>query len=150
MYRLLAIFTFFASLSFASAQDKPAEGNKARAALQENRDSVTVDYIKQQIARAKTYYLVFLKLGPAERKDKALLDELQMKHLQYLFKLRALGKLVLQGPLLVDGQLRGIGIFNAASQEEVQEYMNADPFVKAGYLTVEIYPWMGLPGDKLP
>jgi uncharacterized protein YciI len=150
MNRLLAIFIFFASLSFAAVQDKPAEENKARAALQENRDSVTVDFIKQEIARAKTYYLVFLKLGPAERKDKALLNELQMKHLQHLFKLRALGKLVLQGPLLVDSQLRGIGIFNAASQEEVREYMNADPLVKAGYLTVEIYPWMGLPGDKLP
>lgn len=89
---------------------------------------------------------------PAERNKvrAALLDELQMKHLQHLFKLRALGKLILQGPLLVDGQLRGIGIFNAASQEEVQEYMNADPFVKARYLIVEIYPWMGLPGDKLP
>jgi uncharacterized protein YciI len=113
-------------------------------------EAITPEFISQEVARAKTYYLVMLIRGPRERNDQKVLDDLQLKHLQHLFALRQTGKLVLNGPSLIDSEFRGLCIFNVSSLEEVQGYVEEDPLVKAGFLVAEIYPWMGLPGDQLP
>ena len=113
-------------------------------------EAITPDFIAREIARAKTYYLVLLSAGPVERADEMLLAELQQKHLQYLFGLRAQGRLVLHGPLLDDGRLRGICIFDAPHIEEVQALMQSDPLVETGFLSAEVHAWMGLPGAMLP
>jgi uncharacterized protein YciI len=63
--------------------------------------------------------------------------------------LRRAGKLVVNGPILDGGVLRGISIYDAATQEEVQGYVKDDPLIQAGYLAAEIHPWMGMPGDGL-
>ena len=75
---------------------------------------------------------------------------MQMAHLHHLFKLRAEGKLVIVGPVLADVELGGIGILDLTDMEEAKKIVEEDPEVKSGRLTYEIYPWMGLPGDKLP
>lgn len=111
---------------------------------------VSPELIAREVERAKSYFLVLLMRGPRERNDQALLDDLQLKHLQHLFALRQAGKLVLNGPSLADSRFRGLSIFDVASLEEVQGYVDADPLVQAGFLVAEIYPWMGLPGDRLP
>jgi len=116
----------------------------------ETDDPITPEYIAQEVARAKPYHLVVLSRGPADRSDPDRLDAFQLKHLQHLFTLRRSGKLVLNGPSLADSTLRGISIFAASSIEEVQACVANDPMVMAGYLTAEIYPWLGLPGDRLP
>ncbi len=112
--------------------------------------AVTAEFISREVARAKTYVLVVLRLGPRERDDQELLDDLQLKHLEHLFALRQAGKLVLNGPSLIDSELRGICIFDVAEVEEVRSFVGRDPLVEAGFLVAEIYPWMGLPGDQLP
>ena len=111
---------------------------------------ITADHVSREVARGKEYFLVLLHRGPRERNDPALLEEIQYKHLQHLFALREAGKLVVNGPCLNDAQLRGICIFAVSTPGEVNRYVAADPMIKAGFLTPEIYPWMGLPGDALP
>lgn len=61
-----------------------------------------------------------------------------------------MGKLAVFGPVLAEGNNLGMAIFDASSVEEAQSYAAADPMVEAGFLTAEIYPWIGLPGDTLP
>jgi uncharacterized protein YciI len=73
-----------------------------------------------------------------------------MEHLRYLFQLRAEGKLVINGPVLDDAELKGISIFNTTDKEEVRRLSDGDPAVKAGRLVYEIYEWFGIPGDRLP
>ena len=111
---------------------------------------ITSDFIHDEIARAQTYFLVLLYLGDSERANQGELDRLQFEHLAHMFRLRQQDKLVLNGPLLKDDRLRGIGIYNCDTIEEVETYVGSDPMVKAGYLKADIFPWMGLPGDTLP
>lgn len=107
-------------------------------------------YMSAEIAKMKTYTLLLLKSGPnrGNYTDDEL-NNLQAGHLKHIFEMKLSGKLSIVGPLLSNGNLRGIGIFNA-SEEEVTQLMAEDPSVKAGLLTVETHPWFGLPGDALP
>ena len=45
------------------------------------------------------------------------------------------------GPFNEDGDKRGILIFDVDTKEEVIEWIEKDPSVKAGRLTYEIYGW---------
>ncbi len=105
----------------------------------------------QEIASRKNlahqYTLVFLRQGPAPRDDDARNERLQLEHLQHLTKLQLIGKLVLNGPILTEHEIVGVSVY-AASLEEARALAEADPKVKAGYLTVEAIPWMAVPSQK--
>ena len=114
--------------------------------------SITDEYIMSQVQKGKHYILWLLKRNPDYNKEESQEEaqKIQMAHLHNIFKLKAEGKLVLAGPVDTDAELRGIGIFNLTDMEEVKKLVEEDPAVKSGRLTYEIYPWFGLPGDKLP
>ena len=95
---------------------------------------------------ARRYTLVFLRKGPAPRDDEARNERLQLEHLQHLTKLQMLGKLVLNGPPLVEHDILGVSVY-AAELEEALALAEADPKVQAGYLTVEAIPWIAVPSD---
>ncbi|WP_374686033.1 YciI family protein [Promineifilum sp.] len=95
---------------------------------------------------ARRYTLVFLRQGPAPRDDEARNERLQLEHLQHLTKLQLVGKLVLNGPILVDHDILGVSVY-AAELEEARALAEADPKVKAGYLVVEAIPWMAVPSE---
>lgn len=111
---------------------------------------VTPERIEKEISRAKSYYLFIYLLGPDREQDTKTASEIQQQHLAYLFSLRDERKLVLQGPVLEDTDLRGIGILNVRTREEADRIVSNDPAVKAGRLKYEMYEWMGMPGDTLP
>jgi uncharacterized protein YciI len=96
---------------------------------------------------AKRYTLVFLRCGPAPRGDEALYERIHKEHLQHLTKLQVLGKLVLNGPTMIEHEIHGVSIY-AADPDEARALAEADPKVKAGYLTVEAIPWIAVPSDK--
>jgi uncharacterized protein YciI len=105
--------------------------------------------IREQVSKGKAYTLVLLLKGNNRTSDKEAAEKLQMEHLRYLFKLREEGKLLLNGPLKCDNDLRGIGIFASTDLDEVRKLAEEDPAVKAGSIRIEVYPWFGLPGDCL-
>jgi uncharacterized protein YciI len=96
---------------------------------------------------AHQYTLVFLRLGPASRADEVRNARLQLEHLQHLTKLQLVGKLILNGPTLIEHDILGVSIY-AADLEEARALAEADPKVKAGYLTVEAIPWMAVPSPS--
>lgn len=98
---------------------------------------------------ARRYTLVFLRKGPAPRDDETRNERLQLEHLQHLTKLQMVGKLVLNGPILVEHDILGVSVY-AAELEEARALAKADPKVQAGYLTVEAIPWMAVPSDSQP
>jgi uncharacterized protein len=59
-------------------------------------------------------------------------------------------KLVVAGPMMVDTTLRGIFIFDAADQAEVDSLVRSDPAIHSGHLAAEIYPWYSQRGTTLP
>ena len=98
---------------------------------------------------ARKYTLVFLRKGPASREDESLNERLQLEHLQHLTKLQMLGKLVLNGPTLIEHDILGVSLY-ATEIEEARALAEADPKVKAGYLIVEAIPWMAVPSASHP
>jgi uncharacterized protein YciI len=83
----------------------------------------------------KIYYLRLLKRGPLWTPEETPeVERLQAAHLAHGRKLREAGQLILNGPLLDNGDLRGVGIFRVDSLEEAQALSDADPAVQAGRL----------------
>ena len=109
----------------------------------------SADELNRQRSLARHYTLVFLRKGPASRSDETQNERLQLEHLQHLAKLQILGKLVLNGPTLVEHDILGVSVY-ATELEEARAFAEADPKVEAGYLTVEAIPWMAVPGNSNP
>ena len=111
---------------------------------------ITNEFVQQIIAKGKPYCVFLYKAGPNRNQPPEETEAIQWAHLRHLFTLRAEGKLVINGPVMDDSELAGIGIFNIADPEEVKKLLSADPAVKAGRLVFEIHPWFSIPGDSLP
>ncbi|MCL1114781.1 YciI family protein [Shewanella basaltis] len=91
----------------------------------------------------KRYVMAFLKRGPNRDRPKAEADELQRLHMANIGRLAEEGKLVLAGPFLGDGDLRGIYIFDVETLEQAKQLTATDPAIKAGSLIMELVPWYG-------
>jgi uncharacterized protein YciI len=96
------------------------------------------------------YYMGLLLRGPKWTPDES--DEvlrLQEDHMAFIRALGASGELVLAGPFLDDGAIRGIYLLKAGSLEDARHMAQMDPSVRAGRLLVDIHPWM-VPEGVLP
>ena len=91
----------------------------------------------------KKYTMAFLKRGPNRDLTEEEANNLKRQHLDNIHKMAEDGTLLLAGPFLDDGDVRGIYIFNIESVEEAQKIAESDPAVKAGSLVLEIRPWYG-------
>jgi len=115
--------------------------------IQELLDGIPTPTEEEMTARrkfAKRFTVVLLRKGPAPRDDEARNERLQVEHLQHLTRLQLAGKLILNGPVLTDHEILGVSIY-AAELEDAIVMAEADPKVKAEYLTVEAIPWMAVP-----
>ena len=97
----------------------------------------------------KTYYLVFLKKGPDRMQDSVTVNKLQEQHMAHLTKMADSGKMDICGPLMEDGDIRGICIYNVETAAEAEKLANEDPMVKSGRLKVEVHPFYSAKGATL-
>jgi uncharacterized protein len=91
----------------------------------------------------KQYVMAYLKRGPKRDQDSATADPLQKAHLENINRMAEEGKLVVAGPFMDDGDVRGIYIFNVATVEEAKTLTESDPAIQAGRLEMELHPWYG-------
>lgn len=91
----------------------------------------------------KTYVMAYLKRGPNRPVDKAEATQLQEAHMANIGRLAESGKLVLAGPFLVTGQIRGIYIFDVRTLEEAAALTASDPAIQYGSLVMELHTWYG-------
>ena len=91
----------------------------------------------------KQYVMAFLKAGPNRTNDKEKALALQKAHLENIGRMAEEGKLVLAGPFLDGGELRGIYVFDVKTVEEAQALTESDPAIQAGSLTMELHLWYG-------
>lgn len=105
---------------------------------------------EMDMSQMKTYYMALLKKGPYQPTEKAEVNSIQRGHMAHIRQMAADGKLLMAGPFLDNGELRGVFIFDVASREEAQALTAADPAVKAGKLIMELHPWMSQRGTTLP
>lgn len=108
------------------------------------------EYDAQRAAKAgaddygmKKYVMAFLYRGPNRDRSQEEANILQRAHLDNITRLAQEGKLVMAGPFMDDGELRGIYIFNVDSVAEAEALTSTDPAIKAGSLRMELKPWYG-------
>ena len=111
----------------------PAAGYDSTLALQAGADRIGM----------KPYVMAFLQRGPNRGQDSLTAANLQKGHMDNINRLAEEGKLVVAGPFLDNGELRGIYIFNVETVEEARRLTESDPAVQAGRLTMELHPWYG-------
>lgn len=108
---------------------------------------ITDEEMKQLMTRSRNYSVVILKSGP--KRWEPGWEKIVWEHGRRNFELRAEGLLSIVCPVTDDGDVRGIGIFNA-SVEETRKIMDDDPGVQSGVFVYEAHPCRGFPGDRLP
>ena len=91
----------------------------------------------------RKYVMAFLKAGPERSQDKEEAARIQKAHMENIKRMADEGSLILAGPFLDDGEIRGIYIFNVETIEEARELTATDPAIKAGRLVMELHPWYG-------
>lgn len=89
------------------------------------------------------YVVAFLRSGPARDLDSATAAELQRAHLDNIKRMAEEKSLLVAGPFLDDGDLRGIYIFDVESVEEARALTETDPAIRRGWLEMELHPWYG-------
>ena len=91
----------------------------------------------------RPYVLAFLKSGPTKPASPEQAALLQQAHMANIRRMADAGKLVLAGPFMDDGELRGIYVFAVATLDEARALTSSDPAVQAGTLVMELHPWYG-------
>jgi hypothetical protein len=108
---------------------------------------ITDEYMKENIAKTKSYTLVILKKGPEYNKDGA--RSIIWEHGRRNFSLKEEGLLPIVCPVKDETEVVGIGIFDL-SVEQTHDVMDGDPGVKEGIFVYEIHPTRSFPGSSLP
>jgi hypothetical protein len=103
--------------------------------------------MKQMLAASKNYTAVILKKGPAFKMPDVY--PIIWEHGRRNFSLRAEGLLSVVFPISGEGEMAGIGIFNADAAQ-TKKIIEEDPAIMANVLVYEIYPTKSFPGDSLP
>lgn len=91
----------------------------------------------------RQYVMAFLKVGPNRDQDSTRAAELQQAHMENIRRMAEEGDLVLAGPFMDGGEVRGIYLFDVRTVEEARELTETDPAVHAGRLEMELHPWYG-------
>jgi len=94
----------------------------------------------------RQYVMAFLLRGPNRSQDSAEAARLQRAHLDNIIRLAEEGNLVLAGPFMDNGDIRGIYIFNVTTVEEAEALTASDPAIQQGRLVMELHPWYGSAG----
>ena len=111
---------------------------------------ITDEFVAEQLKKGKGYTLSFLIEGPNYRTyPEADLQENHRAHLRHLFELKQSGKLLVNGPLMGHGNIRGVSVWSSTDPEEVRGFLSDDPAIKAGRFVFEVYPYFSMPGSTL-
>lgn len=99
----------------------------------------------------KKYWFVLYTKGDGPALDSLTAARLQEEHLAHQDEQGKRGLIVMAGPFDANEVgWRGLLLYDCDTREEVEGYLKADPFVKAGRLKYEIQPWWGSVGTRLP
>lgn len=91
----------------------------------------------------RRYVMAFLKAGPDRSQSDDQAAAIQRAHLDNIRKMAEAGKLVVAGPFMDDGEVRGIYLFAVDTLAEAEALTASDPAVQAGRLLMELHPWYG-------
>ena len=99
----------------------------------------------------KQYWFVMYTTGSdTTRLDSVTSATLQQAHLDHQAMQADRGLIVIAGPFGDNGSWRGLLLYDCDTKEEVEGYLQQDPYVRRKKLSYEIHPWWGAIGSTLP
>lgn len=135
------------SVGLMLACTKPSESNTSEnqpeTTLANAYDSLLAGKLGADDYGMRRYVMAFLKAGPNRSQDSLEAARLQRAHMDNIVKMANEGKLVLAGPFMDGGEIRGIYVFAVESVEEAEALTQTDPAIQAGRLVMELHPWYG-------
>lgn len=142
MMRILIGFILLAGSSPILALEKSAEseGNEVTPATF---DAELAAGLGADDYGMRRYVMAFLRAGPSTDQDPDAIATIQRGHMEHMRQMAEDGHLVMAGPFLDGGELRGIFVFAVDTLEEARALTEADPAVQAGRLVMELKPWYG-------
>ena len=136
------VIVLFTLSMLACSARKPSDAKVSVASVTTvTYDSVLAKKLGADEYGMHAYVMAFLKKGPNREQDPEKAKLLQKAHLENIGKLAEQGKLVVAGPFMDDGDLRGIYVFNVATVEEAKKLTETDPLIQSGGLVMELHPW---------
>lgn len=138
---ILCLSLIFSACQTESSNSQPEE--PLAATTEAPYDSLLAAQYGADEYGMKSYVMAFLKRGPNRDLSEEEARELQMQHLDNITRMAGEGDLILAGPFMDDGDIRGIYIFDVRTVEEAEALTNTDPAIKAGSLVMELKPWYG-------
>jgi len=97
------------------------------------------------------YRFGLLRKGPTWTAQRTpATDSIQAGHMANIRRMADEGDLLAAGPLLDDGDIRGIFIFRADSSARLREAVARDPAVRSGRLVLDLYSWFAPSGIGEP
>lgn len=142
---LPGILASAAILCLAGAGCAPGTSEES-AALQDEGvvyDSVLADALGADDYGMRRYVMALLTAGPNQDQDSTEAAALQRAHMDNINRMAEQGQLLLAGPFLDGGALRGVYVFDVETVEEARALTATDPAVRAGRLEMELHPWYG-------
>lgn len=136
------LFSIVVSINSCSV-DESKKNKESKNTVISEYDSVRATELGADIYGMKNYVFAFLKKGPKVEIDSLKELALQKAHLENIYRMKDEGILVLAGPFLDQGEIRGIFIFNVETVEEARRLTETDPKIKSGILEMELKPWYG-------
>jgi len=104
-----------------------------------------------KLPRMATYIFGLLRRAPNRPEiSEAQAELIQEGHLAHIRHMREQGNLIVAGPFMDDGDLRGILIFRDRTIEEVLELSRADPALQARRLILELHELYAPAGLDVP
>lgn len=136
------------SIVMAGMSCEPVTKTSDSPDIESNRIMDAYDSIKAEKYGAdaygmKRYVMAFLKSGPNRSTDSTEAANLQAAHMANIRRMAEEGKLILAGPFIGDGELRGIYVFDVRTIAEAEALTNSDPAIQAGSLKMELKEWYG-------
>lgn len=142
---IVPIFLLLAILGFAGCTHETDPDANVRSDGESYDESLAVELGADEYGMRR-YVMALLKSGPNRDQDAETAKRLQEGHMENIRRLGSDGKLIVAGPFLDSGDLRGIYIFDVTTIEEARELTETDPAIQAGRLEMDLHPWYGSAG----
>lgn len=142
-YYCLVFISSFLFIGCHHNQNSVQEPKKLTKDLETKYDSVLAAKYHADEYGMKSYVMAFLKVGPTPTTDSLQAHQLFVKHMENIQRMAKEGDLVLAGPFINSGDLKGIYLFNVTTIEEAEALTKTDPAIAAGQLKMELHPWYG-------
>lgn len=133
----------FAIFVFSICIFGQTEKSKDSAKTTQTYDAELAEKVGADEYGMKQFVFVVLKTGKKKITDVELIKELQTGHMKNISRLAEEGKLVLAGPFIEGGEMRGLYVFNVKTIAEAEELVKTDPAIRDGLFDVEFTRWYG-------